>query len=116
MFSENLKAARKKTGLSQKKLADMLGVNTGTVGNWESGIREPGFQMIHKIANVLNANVASLIAIDTVDMENDASKNAPYTVNINDEDFKIFISLPVEARKQALDYMKYLADKSTFAK
>lgn len=32
---------RKNVGLSQRELAEMLGVSNATIGHWESGIRTP---------------------------------------------------------------------------
>ena len=37
----NVKAIRKKTGLSQDNFARYIGVNPGTLRNWEQGIRKP---------------------------------------------------------------------------
>ena len=37
-FSENFKAARKNSGLSQQQLADMLGMNRSSISKYENGI------------------------------------------------------------------------------
>lgn len=41
MFKDKLKQARLKTGLSQAKLADALGVPLRTYESWERGLRTP---------------------------------------------------------------------------
>ena len=51
MFSIKLKEIRESKGLSQKQLANSLDVSQGSVGNWESGIRQPNFDMLKKIAD-----------------------------------------------------------------
>ncbi|TDI64350.1 MAG: helix-turn-helix domain-containing protein [Alphaproteobacteria bacterium] len=37
----DVKAVRKKTGLSQDNFARYIGINSGTLRNWEQGVREP---------------------------------------------------------------------------
>lgn len=56
MFSDRLKVLRQKNNLSQKELAQILKVSTGTVGNWEVGLREPDFNTLIKIANIFNVS------------------------------------------------------------
>ena len=40
-FSQKLKVARADTGLSQRKLAETIGVSRRNIENWESGSRVP---------------------------------------------------------------------------
>ena len=40
-FSETLVSLRKKAGLSQRQLADALGVTESTIANWENGRHKP---------------------------------------------------------------------------
>ena len=57
MFRVKLKELRESKGLSQQKFANMMNISQGTVGNWESGIREPNFETISKIANFFDVSV-----------------------------------------------------------
>ena len=41
MDHESIKQARQHLGLTQKRLAQALGVTLATVGRWECGLREP---------------------------------------------------------------------------
>lgn len=52
-FSLLLKTARKEAGYTQKELADILGVATGTVQQWELGTRFPRVAMLKNIENTL---------------------------------------------------------------
>ena len=45
MFGDNLRALRKKKGLSQDDMAERLGILTRTYGSWERSEREPNFDM-----------------------------------------------------------------------
>ena len=51
-FNDNLKEARLKRNLSQKEVADQIGVAKSTYSLYESGNREPSVQTIKKIAEV----------------------------------------------------------------
>lgn len=54
-LGEGIKQARENLGMSQKTLAGLLGVQTQTVWRWEKGEREPSWEIIQNIANLLNA-------------------------------------------------------------
>ena len=61
IFTERLKEQRKKNNLTQKKLADILGVSQGSYANWENGKREPNFETLLKIALELNTTTSYLL-------------------------------------------------------
>ena len=63
-FYENLKFAREQKGLSQKDVAEKIGVAKSTYSLYESGNREPNVQTIKKIANVLDVSADELLGID----------------------------------------------------
>lgn len=48
-YSQMIAIARKERGLTQKKLASMLGVSTGTVQQWELGVRFPRVEMLTQL-------------------------------------------------------------------
>ena len=52
-FAQLLRHARKEAGLTQKGLAEILGVATGTVQQWELGIRFPRVGMLKQIEDTL---------------------------------------------------------------
>lgn len=60
-LNENIKKYRKINGLTQSELAKKLDVTTRTIQNYESGNREPSFDMLVRIAINLNVNVESLV-------------------------------------------------------
>ena len=63
-FNENLKLAREKKGLSQKEVAESIGVAKSTYSLYESGNREPNVQTIKKIADILNTSADELLGIN----------------------------------------------------
>ncbi len=63
-FNENLKIARERKGLSQKDIAESIGVAKSTYSLYESGNREPNVQTIKKIADILNVSADELLGIN----------------------------------------------------
>ena len=63
-FNENLKNARERKGLSQKEVAEGIGVAKSTYSLYESGNREPNVQTIKKIADMLNVSADDLLGIN----------------------------------------------------
>ena len=60
---------RDKAGLTQVKLAEIIGVTQGAIAMWENGDREPDIKTLKKLSEALNCTVDELLA----------------TVNISDE-------------------------------
>lgn len=52
-FSEIIKRVRKERGLSQKELADIIGVKKTSVSNYETGYSTPNFRVVQKMAELL---------------------------------------------------------------
>lgn len=52
MYSISLEAARVNAGLSQKAAAKRLGVNAGTLSNWERGKTSPDVEKFHAMCNL----------------------------------------------------------------
>lgn len=61
MFSDKLIALRKAKGYSQKQLAEELGISRSTVSMYELGEREPNFDQLNALANLLGVSIADLI-------------------------------------------------------
>lgn len=71
MNTENLKAARKKSGKTQKEIADSLGVGQSTYKNYECGLREPNGDTIVALANLFGVTTDYLLGRSDVNpMEN----------------------------------------------
>ena len=63
-FSKNLKEIRTAKGISQKEMADLLGVSHRTYQNWElldSNHREPDLSMLCKISKALDVSIDYLL-------------------------------------------------------
>ena len=60
-FGENLKTYRKEAGLTQKELAEMCGIATGTIQQYELNKREPKARILEKISTALNVPLETLL-------------------------------------------------------
>lgn len=58
---ERIKNARRVAGLTQKELAEMLGVVPSMIGQYETGARNPKIDTIKKLAASLNVSVDFLL-------------------------------------------------------
>lgn len=56
----NIKELRALRGLSQKELADKMGISAQNLNNYESGQRNPGNKMIPALADALGVSAAYL--------------------------------------------------------
>ncbi|QVL37002.1 helix-turn-helix transcriptional regulator [Aminirod propionatiphilus] len=56
-----LASARMSAGLSQAKLATLLGVTRGTITRWENGTRAPSDEDKHRLSRALNISIAYLM-------------------------------------------------------
>ena len=62
IFAQNLKAARKAAGLTQRELAEKIGYSEKSVSKWESGNTVAPGAMLPEIARVLCTDIDSLFA------------------------------------------------------
>ena len=57
----NLRPFRKKLGITQDELSELIGVHENTIRFWEKGIREPRSSDIKKLCEVLGCSESELL-------------------------------------------------------
>lgn len=57
LIGQNIKQLRKKKGLLQEDLANLVGLKVGTISKYEQGDRTPGINQMIAIAEVLDCSV-----------------------------------------------------------
>lgn len=82
MLSSRLKELRKKNGITQVDFAKAFNISTGTIGNWETGAREPDAQTLLKIANYFGVTVDYLLG------ETDTPEKSTKTL-VDESDIKV---------------------------
>ena len=61
-FGRHLRELRRSRNLTQKELAESLGIAKSTISMYEKGHHEPNFDTLTKIANFFGAPVGSLVS------------------------------------------------------
>ena len=61
MFNDRLVLLRKRKGLSQYKLAEILNLTRGQVANYEQGKRQPDYETLKMFADFFNVSTDYLI-------------------------------------------------------
>lgn len=56
-IGEGIKAARKAANLTQKQLAEKMGVSYVNIAQWENGRRNPKIETLQKIADALGYTI-----------------------------------------------------------
>ncbi len=79
-LGKRLVEVRKKRGLTQKKLAELLAITPTRLNYWEKDKREPDISMIKRISDVLQIDPNFLIGVNLETEESpcsDALENTP---------------------------------------
>jgi len=63
-YAARIRQSRTAAGLNQAQLADMIGITSGSVANWESGSRRPDIDMLKRLCMALNVSADELLGID----------------------------------------------------
>ncbi|WP_368234992.1 helix-turn-helix domain-containing protein [Anaerotruncus rubiinfantis] len=102
MLCENIKEIRRRKGLTQTQLADLIGVQRAVISKYESGMVEPPIKTLQKIANALGISTYALLDVEepqkpnhfwTADLE-DALRRIGFSLDVCEEDAMIFINYP----------------------
>ena len=91
MIANKIKILRENKGLSQKALADKLGITRSSVNAWEQGISVPSTQYIVELATLFEVSTDYLL-----NFKNDKAINIE---GLNEKEVKIVLEL-IEYFKQ----------------
>lgn len=62
-IAKNIRFYRKKSGFTQKALAEKIGVNNSAVSNWESGQNSIDIEVLCKVCDVLGVSISEIYGI-----------------------------------------------------
>jgi len=69
MFGSVLKDLREKAGMSQKRLADIIGLTQQTIAKWEKDKAEPDTETLIKLAELFEVSVDQLLGRQKINIE-----------------------------------------------
>lgn len=104
-FSKNLKFLRTQKGLSQNKLAEIIGVNQTTIARWEDDNRVPTIDNAVDVSNALNIPLPELLGKDLMFDNAQAIEVNPNVVKIPVLGV-IKAGTPIEAQENIIDYIE----------
>ena len=68
-IGENLKKLRYQNGITQDRLAEVLGVSSQSVSRWELGICYPDLELLPVIANYFDITLDDLVGMNKIRSE-----------------------------------------------
>jgi transcriptional regulator with XRE-family HTH domain len=89
---ERIKKVRKQKGMTQKELADKLGITNNSLSRYEIGERQPPVDMLEKIANALGVQMWELLYDGNIEFNNNVEKDI--TEMTPEEQAEVFKKLP----------------------
>lgn len=84
-----IKELRKEKNMTQKELAEKLGVTANAVGNWENGRRMPDYSLLNDLCSILDTNINELLSGERLKENNYKIKYDENLENILKEYYKI---------------------------
>ena len=90
---KRIKEERSKKKMSQKELADKIGVQNSTLSQYEHGKSEPNQEILFKIASALGINVSDLIPSDLRIGDNELEQALKMAKNFGLEEITLLKSL-----------------------
>lgn len=97
MFRIRLKELREQKGLSQDAFSKDIGVSQSTVGNWESGTRQPKMAVLEKIARYFDVSTDYLLGRSD---ESVLPQSDPTWINVLG---RVAAGIPIEAIEEVID-------------
>lgn len=116
-FNEVLKFLRTSRNVTQSELAKVIGVRPSTIGMYESGDREPNFEIEEKIADYFNVSLDLLRGktgmdpksqIDVTVVNDVSGSMINQVIEVRPDYWRTFDSLTDENKQQAISYINYL--------
>lgn len=87
MFHMNLRRMREDAGYTQKEFADMLSIRVTTYRNYENTLREPSYDILIKMAEILGTSTDALLGAKKTD--NPCEKILAKARRFSDEDINL---------------------------
>lgn len=114
-IGENIKAARKKCGMTQEQLAEQLHTTKAAISRYELNQRAPKLEMLEKIAKATGVYVCDLVGNDfwghLTEYENAASCEDDSTKELA---LSLLSALNESGQQRAIEYLEMLVDSEKY--
>jgi transcriptional regulator with XRE-family HTH domain len=64
VFGESFKKCRIEINMSQKEVANKLGIHQSNISDWENDISRPDYEKLIKLAEIYNVTLYQLLGIE----------------------------------------------------
>lgn len=102
-IGRNIRKYRTLANLTQKQLADMIGVNRTAVTQWETGYSTPLVGNVKAMAKIFNVDVADLMSDEIAEIRD---TSIAYYMN----------KLNAEGQEKVLQYLKDISEMPKYCK
>lgn len=106
MDIDNLKSARKKSGMTQKEVSTALGISPNTYKNYEQGTREPNGDTIVALANLFNVSTDYLLGRPGAEPPKDPIDNLMTVDEMEADIMRRWMGLDEKARESFLQVLR----------
>ena len=103
MLGDRIKEARKAKKLTQKELADIIGVRNSSISDWENNLHSPNVEQVKQLCEALNVDPNRLYG----ESEARLLRETPFTEYITENGDE----LPEDAKKELNNFIEYLKVK-----
>ncbi|MBR3762229.1 MAG: helix-turn-helix transcriptional regulator [Lachnospiraceae bacterium] len=116
-FANVFKNLRIKSGLTQQEMASRLNISRSSIGMYESGEREPSFEILEAIADYFNVDMNYLLG------KNDLSEHIPQGYFLNEDardlaqfmyenpEYKVLFDTTRKVRREDIEFVKQMIDR-----
>lgn len=64
LFGENFRKMRQEAGLSQKEVAEKLGIYQSNVSDWENDVSRPEYEKLIQLTMLYGCTIAELLGVE----------------------------------------------------
>jgi transcriptional regulator with XRE-family HTH domain len=108
VFGERTRLLRVSRGLTQRQLAEKIGVGRTTVGMYESGLREPSCEIAQRLAAVLSTTVDYLLGSSDDPRAGATPQGQEEACPLIMEILEHLEKLTLEEQQEVLRYVRFL--------
>ena len=91
LLGKRIKTIRKHRGLTQEKLSELIGIETGSLSGIESGRFFPSLHILDKMSEVLDVELVELFKFPTIDISQNIDEELKNIIKDQNAQNKVLI-------------------------